>query len=133
MKKTLVAELYFKLPKDWNEKAKLMFSTGKSDIQVICSLGISAIEHEALMSIQEYADVFRNGMALCENWWMDWAQENLENKDANNKIFQTMTNRFFKWDKKLDKNKENDLEKKNNSVHGEVEKFGKKYGLKAVK
>jgi hypothetical protein len=123
--------LFMELPEGWNDIINDEFRLGKSMVEAHLALQISAIEHKLLMSVEEYKNAMLNGMAYSEAYWMDWARLNVMDNKVNTKIFEIMTKRLFGWDKKLDKNDEDDAKIKD-SIKKDADKFAQKY-LKAVK
>ena len=142
------ADIFFNLPKNWEEILTEVFGNGGTDVEAHLSLGISALEHRQLLTIDSYNDAFTNGLALSEAWWMKWARDTLTDetrvetmedgttieikpKKIDTKLFEIFMKRVFAWDKKLDKKKEDEVEK--TDTKKEADKFAKKYGIKAVK
>jgi len=123
--------LFMELPEGWNDTINEEFRLGKSMVEAHLALQISATEHKLLMSVEEYKTAMLNGMAYSEAYWMDWARLNVMDNKVNTKIFEIMTKRLFGWDKKLDKNDEDDAKIKD-SIKKDADKFAQKY-LKAVK
>lgn len=141
------ADLFFKLPKDWEDIITDVFMNGGTDVEAHLSLKVNAINHVELLKVDAYKEAFVNGMAISEAWWMKWARETLldegsydveqgivverKAKKIDTKLFEIFMKRMFSWDKKLDKNNNKDLEKKDD-VKKDLDKFSKKYGLRAV-
>ena len=123
--------MFLELPDNWQEIIKAEFREGKSMVEAHLALGLSASEHKDLLTVEEYVVEMDNGMALSEAYWMEWARMNLMDNKVNTKIFEIMTRRLFNWDKKVDKNS-NDESKKKDSIKKDADKFAQKY-LKAVK
>jgi len=143
------SDLFFNLPKNWEEILSEIFMNGGTDIEAHLSLGVSSIDHKVLMAVDQYANAFTNGMAVSEAYWMKWARQNLtgcetrteideegnktEIKPAkiDTKLFELVMKRMFAWDKKLDKIKEKDVDKE--QPKKELDKFKNKYGIKLAK
>lgn len=142
------ADLFFSLPKNWEEIIQEIFMNGGTDIEAHIALGINALDHKTLLSIENYNNAFINGMAISEAWWMKWARETLideatyettaegvtierKPKKIDTKLFELVMKRMFKWDKKLDKIEDDGLEK--DQPKKDAEKFTKKYGITKVK
>ena len=141
------SDLFFNLPKNWEEILSEIFMNGGTDIEAHLSLGISSIDHKVLMAVDQYADAFTNGMAVSEAYWMKWARETLtdecivvesskgkvtvERPKIDTKLFELVMKRMFAWDKKLDKIKEKDVDKE--QPKKELDKFKNKYGIKLAK
>ena len=147
------ADLFFSLPKGWEEQVKDLFSEGHGDIQVHIALGVNALEHKALLDVEQYAEAFTNGMAICEAYWMNRAQEALKDREYeetftndegkevkrvykpakfDTKLYETMMKRMFSWDKRLDKKDSNEGEKSNKSKR-DADKFLTKHGIRKIK
>lgn len=122
---------YLELQEGWQEIIKNEFREGKSMVEAHLALGLSASEHKDLLTVEEYMVEMDNGMAISEAYWMEWARRNLTDNKVNTKIFEIMTKRLFNWDKKVDKNT-NDESKKKDSIKKDADKFAQKY-LRAVK
>lgn len=142
------ADVFFNLPKNWEEIIGEIFENGGTDVEAHLSLGVNALDHKQLLTIASYSDAFENGMAVSEAWWMKWARDTLTDettvktmddgtvvevkpKKIDTKLFEIFMKRMFAWDKKLDKKKEDEVEK--TEPKKEADKFAKKYGIKAVK
>lgn len=133
------SDLFFNLPKNWEEILSEIFMNGGTDIEAHLSLGVSSIDHKVLMAVDQYANAFTNGMAVSEAYWMKWARETLTDegtedskpKKIDTKLFELVMKRMFAWDKKLDKIKEKDVDKE--QPKKELDKFKNKYGIKLAK
>jgi len=121
-----VEGMFFGLPKGWEDIVTDSFRAGRHIAQAFTAIGLTATEHEKLMKLQEYYEVFINGMALSEIFWMEWAMQNLNDPKVNTKLFELMTKRLFNWDKKIDKLAKDDSEDKV-KVQGEISKFKETY------
>lgn len=123
--------IFFELPKDWEDKVKQDFAEGLSDVEVFVNLGVSRIEHEAMLKdVVEYRDAFDNGMAVSEAYWMRWARTNMvtPSKDLSIKLFEKFMQRCFSWDIKMNKEeKKKHDEAKEKNKKKEVNKFTEKY------
>ena len=143
------SELFFDLPKGWENTLRNIFANGGGDIEAHLAIGVDAVSHKKLLEVEQYMTEFENGMAVSEAWWMKWAREMLVDqegsvsyqpdgtkieikpKKADTKLFDIMMKRMFSWDKKLDKPEKG--EKKSRKPQEDVEKFKSKYGLKVAK
>lgn len=133
------SDLFFNLPKNWEEILSEIFMNGGTDIEAHLSLGVSSIDHKVLMAVDQYANAFTNGMAVSEAYWMKWARQTLTDegsedskpKKIDTKLFELVMKRMFAWDKKLDKIKEKDVDKE--QPKKELDKFKNKYGIKLAK
>lgn len=121
-----VEGMFFSLPEGWEDIALGIMKEGGHMVQAHIAIGVCATDHEILMRITEYANVFINGMAECESWWFTKGVEGLHDKDFNNKLFDMMTKRMFNWDKKIDKLKDLDKDDSNVVTKG-IEEFKNKY------
>ena len=123
--------IFFELPKDWEDKVKQDFAEGLSDVEVFVNLGVSRIEHEAMLKdVVEYRDAFDNGMAVSEAYWMRWARTNMvtPSKDLSIKLFEKFMQRCFSWDIKMNKEEKKKYdETKEKNKKKEVNKFTEKY------
>lgn len=147
------AELFFGLPKDWEDQIRDAFSEGNSDVQVHIMLGVTATQHKEMLKIEQYNNAFADGMAICEAYWMNRAQEALKDREYteeftdedgkevkrtykpakfDNKLFETMMKRMFSWDKRVDK-KPTDNSEQNEKSKKDVEKFLTKHGIRKIK
>lgn len=143
------SELFFSLPKGWEETLRGIFANGGGDIEAHLAIGVDAVSHKKLLEVEQYMIEFENGMAVSEAWWMKWARESLVDqegsttylpdgtkietkpKKADTKLFEIMMKRMFAWDKRLDKPEK--PENKNKDPQEAVEKFKNKYGIKVAK
>lgn len=133
------SDLFFNLPKNWEEILSEIFMNGGTDIEAHLSLGVSAIDHKVLLAVDQYNNAFTNGMAISEAFWMKWARQTLTDegtedskpKKIDTKLFELVMKRMFAWDKKLDKIKEKDVDK--DQPKKELAKFKNKYGIKLAK
>ena len=88
------------LPKDWKKTALDMFTEGAAQIQVIKAIGLTVDLHKRFVKdYEEYRDFMVSGMELAECWWVKTGKENLNNRNFNNPLFNTLTARLFKWNK----------------------------------
>lgn len=133
------SDLFFNLPKNWEEILEEVFSSGGTDVEAHLSLKINSIDHKILLSVDNYSNAFINGMAISEAFWMKWARETLMDegtedvkaKKIDTKLFELVMKRMFSWDKKLDKPKEKEVEK--DQPKKDADKFKSKYGIKLAK
>lgn len=91
------------LPDDWKSKALEMFKTGGDWRNVVSEFGLTKKQHEELLLVDEYKDVLDNGAIYSEAFWLTWAKNNIENKNANVALFKEMMERMFKWNEKSTK------------------------------
>ena len=61
--------MFLELRKDWKEVTDKVFDEGGTDVEAFVLLGLSRTDHKSLLSIEEYADHFDNGMTRSEAWW----------------------------------------------------------------
>lgn len=91
------------LPKDWKKTALDMFTEGAAQIQVIKAIGLTVDLHKRFVKdYEEYRDTMVSGMELAECWWVKTGKDNLNNRNFNNPLFNTLTARLFKWNKDED-------------------------------
>ena len=115
------------LPDDWKEKAKKIFEEGGDVKNVIVALGITKKQHETFLLEEGYKDVIDNGMIHSEAYWLDWAKRNVDNKNVNTALFNTMTSRMFNWDKKVEKDKDRKKkDEKEKKVTSYLDRYTKK-------
>lgn len=122
-------ELYFSLQEDWQEKMNECFEEGGYVTEAVLHIGLTGVEHERLFkNCEEYREFIFNGMRISEAHWMKWARENVTNKDVNVQMFKQMMQRFYAWDKIVDKYNTIDDSIEDRTKRGyDAEKFEQKY------
>lgn len=146
------AQLFFDLPKNWEDIVSDILSEGGCDIDAYTALNLTAKEHKVLLEVEQYIDHFTNCLALSERWWINKAREALLDREYDEtfidddgkevkrtykpdkfdtKLFEKIMNRMFGWDKKVDKNKEDNG--KNNQGRKDAEKLLNKHKIRKIK
>lgn len=141
-----VEAIYFDLKKNWKQTVLNIFKEGGDPISAHLAIGVTASEHKKLMALGDYFEVFENGIAMSESYWLKWAKENLEptieetEEDGiitktftygkpDVRLFKEVMDRLFNWSKKIEKI---DKPKDKDDPKDEAKKMVGKY-LRSVK
>jgi len=94
------------LPDNWEEIAHAMFASGAAQIQVVKAIGLNRDLHRRFKKdYEEYRIVMMEGVELSECWWLQTGKDNLNNRNFNNPLFNTLTAKF-KWSEHKDEEEE---------------------------
>lgn len=89
------------LPENWQDKILAMRAEGKAEVQIRAAFCMETgkFDHNIWYALKQhnasFLETINKGNALCESWWMNKAQNNIESKTFQTFLwFVNMKNRF---------------------------------------